>query len=82
MKERGSRADFPFRDYYEDEDGERHTFVYACAIEQEWIFRALYSENGKRLCVKLTQRYCAEAHQLAHSTGFAPALSPSGMWTY
>lgn len=70
---RGPRADFPFRDYYEDEDGHRHKFTYITAIEDKRIFRVA-KEDGTLLCVKFSKRYLADAHRAAHAAGFAPMV--------
>ncbi|TFK89429.1 hypothetical protein K466DRAFT_545232 [Polyporus arcularius HHB13444] len=71
--ERTPRADFPFRDFYKDDDGKSHRFTYIEAIEEKRIFRVLH-EDGTPLCVKFSKRYSAAAHKAAHSAGFAPAL--------
>lgn len=70
---RGPRADFPFRDYYEDEDGHLHKFTYITAIEDKRIFRVA-KEDGTLLCVKFSKRYSADAHRAAHAAGFAPVV--------
>ncbi|KAI0713704.1 hypothetical protein C8Q76DRAFT_732298 [Earliella scabrosa] len=73
-KTRRPRADFPFRDCYEDEKGDRHAFTYIEAIEGKRIFRVRHDSDGTPLIVKFTKSYSAAAHRLAHETGFAPAL--------
>ena len=75
---RGPRADFPFRDFYEDADRNVHAFTYDRDIDEKRVFRVL--ENGTPLCVKFTTRYSAQAHQFAQAAGFAPALRAVNMF--
>ncbi|KAI0758072.1 hypothetical protein C8Q74DRAFT_295609 [Fomes fomentarius] len=80
---RGPQPEFPFRDYYEDVDGHRHTFTYIAAIESKRIFR-VEQEDGTLLCVKFSKRYSVDAHRVAHAAGFAPMLHAVNMvygWT-
>lgn len=70
---RGPEPEFPFRNYYEDVDGHRHTFTYIAAIENKRIFR-VEKEDGTLLCVKFIKRYSVSAHRAAHAAGFAPML--------
>ena len=70
----------PFRDFYEDSEGnrhaityDRHAITYDSDIDKKRVFR-VFDSNGKPLCVKFSKRYSKEAHEFAHAAGFAPAL--------
>ncbi|KAI0082815.1 hypothetical protein K474DRAFT_1585190 [Panus rudis PR-1116 ss-1] len=73
LTERRTRSDFPFRDFYVDDDGKKHSLTYREEIEDKRIYCAT-DEDGNALCVKFSVRYSEEAHRFAHSAGFAPKL--------
>ncbi|PCH42818.1 hypothetical protein WOLCODRAFT_102647 [Wolfiporia cocos MD-104 SS10] len=69
------RADFPFRDFYEDGNGRRHYFIYEKAIDEKRVFRVHLKDDPERtLCVKFSVRYSEAAHRAASDLNLAPAL--------
>ncbi|PCH42812.1 hypothetical protein WOLCODRAFT_17947 [Wolfiporia cocos MD-104 SS10] len=69
------RADFAFHDYYEDENGRRHYFIYEEVIHGKRIFRVHLKDDPKRtLFVKFNLRYSEAAHRAASDLNLAPAL--------
>ena len=69
----GPRADFPFRGFYEDSEGNRHAITYDGDIDKKRVFR-VFDSDGTPLRVKFSTRYSKEAHEFAHAAGFTPAL--------
>ncbi|TFK49240.1 hypothetical protein OE88DRAFT_1633093 [Heliocybe sulcata] len=78
---RGPDAEYPFRDFYEDSEKNKHYFTYLTSIEDKRVFRAKLvtqgsdeGEHGQPVIVKFSTRYSEDAHRAAHKIGLAPKL--------